>query len=39
MKLPAFDTVVSISAMVTAIIALVIGVYELQTTREYQRLG
>lgn len=33
------DKIVSISAMITALIAVVIGVVELQTNREFQRLS
>lgn len=33
------DKIISISAMITAIIAVVIGVVELQTNREFQRLS
>lgn len=33
------DKLVSVCAMITAIVAVVIGVFELQTTREHQRLS
>ena len=39
MKNPIADKIVSISAMITAVIAVVIAVVELQTTREFQRLS
>jgi len=34
-----YDKLVSLSAMATAVVAVIIGVVELQTTREYQRLS